>query len=271
MHNGKLLPEGATPISPANRSFRFGDGLFETIRMSNGSLPLWSFHAHRLWKGMGLMKFELPKLFHPEKLEEDIQKTCHKNGLKNARIRLTVFRGDGGLYDPVNLHPNYIIETWPLTEAIPLLNSNGLQTGFYEEGRKSIDAYSNVKSNNFLPYAMAALYAKEQQWNDAIILNTFGRIADSTMANIFWVKDDEVFTCPLSEAPIAGTMRKRIMEQEKVVEMPCSKEELLQSDEVFFTNAVRGIQWVAGIADRRGLANRVSSRLYQEIIVPLFS
>jgi len=271
MYNGKLLPEGSTPISPANRSFRYGDGLFETIRMSDGHLPLWDLHRRRLFDGLKALKFDIPRLFTPSRLQEEIEKTCQKNSLVNARIRLTVFRGEGGLYDTENHQPNFTIETWPLPRSVPEFNVNGLQLGIYEGGRKSADHLANLKSNSFLLYAMAALHAKEQHWNDAIILNSVEKIADSTIANIFWVKGDEVFTCPLTEGPVNGVMRKWIMQQSAVTEMPLTVEAILSADEVFLTNAIRGIQWVAGIGEKQGMQNRISGRLYQDIIIPLFS
>lgn len=269
--NGKLLPEGATPISPANRSFRYGDGLFETIRMANGKIPLWDLHWRRLFDGLKTMKFDVPRLFKPAELEEVIYKVCRKNGLANARIRLTVFRGDGGLYDYANLHPQYSIETWSLPEALPLFNSNGLQVGIYEDGRKSADAFANLKSNNFLLYVMAALQAKEKQWNDALVLNTQDRVADSTIANVFWTKNDEVFTCPLSDGPVNGVMRNWIMKHVEVTEVCASVETIMQSHEIFLTNAVRGIQWVAGIGEHQDLGNAISTKFYHEIVKPLFS
>ena len=271
MHNGKLLAEGSTPISPANRSFRYGDGLFETIRLCNGKMPLWPFHIDRLWAGLSTLKFEIPKLFTPEMLEDEIFETCRKNGLVNARVRLNVFRGDGGLYDPGNLSPNYVIETWALPEAVPHFNINGLRVGLYEKGKKSTDVFANLKSNNFLLYAMAALHARENLWNDAIVLNSENRIADSSIANIFWVKGHEIFTTPLTEGPVNGVMRKCIMNKVEVREKSVSIEEILTADEVFFTNAVRGIQWVSAINEKHGFVNSVSSRLYKEIIFPVFT
>ena len=234
-------------------------------------MPLWDLHRRRLFGGLKTLSFDIPRLFTPSRLQEDIEKLCRKNELKNARIRLTAFRSDGGLYDPENLHPNYVIETWPLHEAVPQFNINGLQAGIYKGGRKSADALSSLKSNNFLLYVMAALHAKEQHWNDAFVLNTEGRIADSTIANVFWTKGDGVYTCPLSEAPVDGVMRKWIMQHTDVTEKPLAEDELMEADEVFLTNAVRGIQWVSGIGERQGLSNRISGSLFHDIIQPLFS
>ena len=271
IYNGKMFAAGDTPISPDNRSFRFGDGLFETIRVRNASMPLWPQHSSRLFHDMATLKFEIPKLFTSEKLEEDIHRVLQKNEIRNARIRITVFRGDGGLYDMDNLQPNYIIQSWLLPEGPPPFNENGLQLGFFPAGQKSMDQFANIKSNNFLIYAMAALHAKEHNLNDALVLNSAGRIADAAIANLFWVKDDGIFTTALSEGPVNGIMRSKIIESVPVTEMVISPDELLLADEVFLTNAVRGIQWVAGIGETQGFDHAVSSRLYNEIILPIFS
>lgn len=271
MYNGQLVPEGTAILGPNNRSFRYGDGLFETIRLSNGKMPIWPLHIERLWVGLAMLKFDLPTDFIPEKLAEDIIQTCSKNALPNARVRLTIFRGDGGLYDPQNHQPQYIIETAPLPTAIPPYNNNGLQIGYYEGGRKPADNFAQLKSCNFLLYAMAAIHAKEHAWDDAIVMNHFDRIADTSVANIFWTKHNEVFTNPISEGPISGVMRKQLLQQVSVKVKPLSMEALNGADEVFLTNAVRGIQWVGGIGKHQGLKHEISNSLYQDIILPLFS
>ena len=91
-----------------------------------------------------------------------------------ARIRLMVFRGNGGIFDPENLLPNYIIETWPLANEARL-NENGLVLDIFPDAKKSCDIFSNFKSNNYLPYIMAGLYAKKNKLNDCIVLNSFGK------------------------------------------------------------------------------------------------
>ncbi|MEJ7671501.1 MAG: hypothetical protein WKF59_01975 [Chitinophagaceae bacterium] len=72
---------------------------------------------------------------------------------------MIIFRGDGGLYDPKDHFPNYIIQTWDI-ENYKVLNPNGLHIDIYQEAIKSCDKFANLKSNNYLPYVMAALHAK---------------------------------------------------------------------------------------------------------------
>ncbi|MEO7581665.1 MAG: aminotransferase class IV, partial [Ferruginibacter sp.] len=198
-YNGKIYKESSLVIGADNRGLRYGDGLFETIKMKNGNLFFEDEHFARLWKGLSVLQFDIPKHFTIEKLQEEIRSLAKKNGTEaTARIRINIIRGDGGLYDAKNHQPNYIIQTWPIVPGNGELNSNGLVLGIYSDVRKSCDILSNLKHNNYLPYLMAALKAKQEKWNDAIVLNTDGRICETTIANIFIIKSQVVFTPQLS-------------------------------------------------------------------------
>ncbi|MBI3882958.1 MAG: aminotransferase class IV, partial [Sphingobacteriales bacterium] len=145
--------------------------------------------------------------------------------------------------------------TWQLPEESGQLNNNGLVLGIYKDVKKSYDVLSNLKHNNYLPYVMAALYAKKEKWNDAVILNTEGRLCDTAIANIFIIKDTVVYTPALSEACVAGVMRQIIVNNlaavgVEIIEKELSVDELLNADEVFITNTIRQIQWVQSIGDK---------------------
>ena len=117
--NGKLLPEETPIITANNRGVRYGDGLFETMKLQNGEIRLFDLHMDRLFKGLALLKFDIPSLFTREFIRESIVQLSRKNKLEQlGRVRLNVFRGAGGLYDPEDLHPNYIIEIMPLPESL---------------------------------------------------------------------------------------------------------------------------------------------------------
>ena len=245
--NDKIYKEGTSVITPDNRSLRYGDGLFETIKTINGKMQLRDYHFERLFAGMDLLQFEIPRYFTVEYLEDKIAELCKKNQHNNfARVRLMIFRGDGGLYDADNF-PNYIIQTWSIEQANEL-NSNGLIIDVYQDTKKHCDKFANIKSNNFLPYIMAALHAKQLKVNDCIVLNNFDRIADTTIANIFIIKDNITYTPPLTEGCVAGVARRLIIEKFsskfKIIEKQLSIEELQNGDEVFLTNSIKGIRWV---------------------------
>jgi branched-chain amino acid aminotransferase len=251
-YNGKIFSTNENIIAAQNRGLRYGDGIFETMKFKNGNLILSDEHFARLWKGMQLLKFEIPKLFSPEKLEAEIVALATKNKLTAARIRLTIIRGDGGIYDAKNHTPNYIIEAIALPEDNGPINSNGLQLCFYEAAKKSIDTFSNCKTNNYLPYFMGALHAKENHCNDAIILNSEGNVCDSTIANIFFIKDNVIHTPALTQGCVAGVMRKFLVDKIRnlgfdVHESVVTKNDLLEADEIFLSNSIYNIRWVGGL------------------------
>ncbi len=254
-YNGKIYKEGSPIIGADNRGLRYGDGLFETMKMKNGQLIFEDEHFARLWKGLQVLQFDIPKHFTAEALLQEIRSLAKKNDHETAaRIRLNIVRGDGGLYDPKNAMPEYIIQTWPLAKDNGEWNSNGLVLGIYEAAKKSCDILGNLKHNNYLPYLLAALHAKKEKWNDAIVLNTSGRICDTTIANIFIVKDNVVYTPSLSEGCVAGVMRRMVIKNIlnanwELVEKDLNINDLVTADEVFLTNSMYNIRWVQRIGE----------------------
>jgi len=247
-YNGRFFADDETVLSKDDRSYRYGDGLFETMKLINGNILLEDYHFERLFLGLDVLKFNIPVLFTKRQIEKEIKELSKKNECENsARIRLSVSRGNGGLYDCDNKF-SYLIECWPLEQKG--FNENGLIIDVYPDARKSIDVFSNLKSANYLPYVIAAIWAKENKLNDALILNQHERICDSTIANVFWVKDNKIFTPPLNEGCVAGVMRKKILElvarnsDHGMQEAVLTQDILLQADEVFLTNATTGIRWV---------------------------
>lgn len=255
-YNGKIIEGRKAGINISNRGFKYGDGLFETMKSKNGAIFFIDDHFDRLLMGMDLLHFKIPVHFSAAVLKKQITALLKKNGHNNlARIRLTVFRGDGGLYDQINHSPNYLLETWALPDRTGQWNSNGLVIGIYNEVKKSCDILSNLKHNNFLSYVMAALHAKKQKWNDAVVLNSFNRICDTTIANIFLVKDEKIYTPSLGEGCIAGVMRKNMIGQLaknniQVTECEISIADIENADEVFLTNSIYNLRWVKSIEGR---------------------
>lgn len=267
-YNGNLINENDPIIGANNRGLRYGDGLFETISYKKGNFVLLEAHLNRLWLGMELLKFDIPKLFNKTYILDQLNKLVSKNKHLPARIRLMVFRGDGGLYDPENLKPNFVIQSWPLHTATHELNNNGLDLCIYRDARKCCDAFANIKHNNYLPYLMGALHAKTQQCNDAIILNQEGNVCDSTIANIFLIKDKRIFTPSLQQGCVAGTMRAFLIEtlqllDYEIVETAVSIDLLASADEVFLTNAIYNIRWVKSIENNQYGVEEIQKIFYQ--------
>jgi branched-chain amino acid aminotransferase len=268
--DGAILRSDKAILTADNRSFRYGDGLFETIKVKKGRICLENYHFERLMAGVSLLQFEPASSFTPGRLAGEILELCEKNGhMAFARVRLVVFRGDGSLYDPIDPFPHYIIQSWPLAAGSDAINENGLALDIFPDGRKPCDPLANLKSNNYLLYVMAALYARKNRLNDCLVLNSRDRIADSTIANVFYCKDGEIYTPPLSEGCVAGVMRHFLMDflpkagftlREKIT----TANDLQNAEGVFLTNAIRGIQWV-GSFGRTTYNDKTPRAVYQAL------
>ena len=267
------MAEDTPVLLAANRGYRYGEGLFETIKVRQGNILLESFHFERLFSGLSMLRFDVPKFFTPEKLKQQILTLSKKNNCEeHARIRLSVFRGNGGLYEEDRVL-QYIIECRPLHEDVNKLNENGLVIDIYPDARKSGDSFSNLKSANFLPYAMAALYAKENQLNDCLVMNTAGNIADSTIANVFLVKNARLITPDLNQGCVAGVMRRYLLEKLQkegydIQQSAITVKDIEEAEEIFLTNAINGIRWVGQFRNKKysnGLITEVYARVFKTI------
>lgn len=267
--NDKYFPAGTPVIGPGNRSFRYGDGIFETMKMVEGNIINKDFHFDRLFKGLSTLEFDIPKHLTPAILEKKIKDLANKNRHATlARVRLVLFRSNGGVFDAQTMQPDFIIESWPLTGQ-QQLNTNGLIIDVFPAARKSCDAFANLKSNNYLPYIMAGLYAKKNKLNDAILLNSFDRICDSVIANVFIIKGERIETPPLSEGCVAGVMRRWMVEKFNlkpyvILEKKLSINDLLDADEIFLTNAIYHIKWVKSFKEK-SYTNLHTTEIYNYI------
>jgi aminodeoxychorismate lyase len=274
-YNGRFYRSDEPLISANNRSFRYGDGFFETMKMINGKIVLRDQHFERLFSSLELLQFDKPDYFTSQLLEQQIITLADKNKHSNiARIRLMVFRGDGELSGAQDNFPNYIIQTWERDETYNQLNKNGFVIDIFKDARKICDNYSHVKSNNYLPYVMAGLWAKKNNLNDAIVLNAFDRVSEATIANVFILKDGVVKTSALTEGCVAGVMRRHLLKCMREEGMPLEEtsiniEDVLQAQELFLTNAAYGIRWVKQCS-KSEYSNEFAKMLYEKFVSPLY-
>jgi branched-chain amino acid aminotransferase len=266
--NDKIFEEDENIVSPDSRGLRYGDGLFETIKVCKGNIKLADYHFQRLFSGMEILKFVRPAHLTADYLQNKIIQLYKKNAHNSlARLRLMIFRSNGGLNDAADNLPNWVIQSWELTDTGEL-NSNGLILDIYDAAKKSCDILANIKSNNFLPYVMAAMHAKEIKVNDCIILNNYNRICDTTIANIFLIRDNIIYTPPLSEGCIAGVMRRFVIEKLQInftlIEKEISIDELQNADEVFITNSIKGIRWVKQFRNKE-YSNNIVKEIHKRV------
>jgi len=236
-----------------NRAFKYGDGLFETIRVRNKEALHLERHFARLSKGLSVLQMQpSTNPFSFKDFSAIINNFIAESSNANLRIRITFFRPVGGLYTPKEHAFNYYIESNALDENYAL-NEKGQRIGVCKGVRLSMDALSNLKTTSALPYVLAGLEKKAADWDDCLILNAQERIAESIAANIFIIKGNNIYTPPLTEGCVEGVLRSFLIEQlEKdttfnLLEQPLCLDDLYAADELFLTNAIRGIQWIKNI------------------------
>lgn len=252
-HNGTFHPADAAMLPVSNPAFRFGEGLFETMRLGPHGIPLWELHMERLRTGMERLGWqqEGPPV---AALYEELQELVARNGCAGAaRIRLTVYRAGE--------RAEIVGEARPLDPDDAGWNERGWQVEVYPDARKAADAFSALKLTSYLPYLMAARRAAEQGLDECLVLNSWGQVCESARMNLFIVRGGEIATPPLSEGCIDGVMRRHLLRQLEgagtpVRETPLTMDDLLAADELFLTNSVKGIRWVERFRSRAYTARR---------------
>lgn len=255
--NGTLLPSGEAGITPDNRAFRYGDALFETIRMAYGKVQLLEGHTERLLAGMKVLEMEVPPAFTPARFRRDIEELCRMNKLGNeARIRLTVFRNSGGLYAPQTNTVSYLIEARPLSEEGYVFNPKGYTVDVFPNIKKPLNSLAGLKTANALIYVMAGVFRNKNGFDDCVIINEKGNICEAISSNLFVVKNGALYTPALEEGCVPGVMRQQVLKLARenrvaVYEISLLMNVLLNADELFLTNAVNGIVWVGAYKSKR--------------------
>ncbi|MBN2757204.1 MAG: aminotransferase class IV [Bacteroidales bacterium] len=271
--NGKIFTEDEFKLDLNNRAFLYGDGLFETMHAAGGKVHFFYDHIDRLIRSMKILKMEVPVRFSIDTLgiQKEIFKLLNKNKFHiAAKIRITVFRKSGGLYTPTNNEVDYLIQTEKLETAEYQLNSNGLIIDIFEDIPKPNNKLSNLKITSSIYFVIAGIYKSEKKLDDCIVLNEKGNMVEAISSNLFLVKENNIYTPPLSSGCLNGIIRNKIIDISKTLNFniidntPLNSKDLISADEVFLTNAVSGIKWVLAFKQRR-YYNKISKILIAKL------
>jgi branched-subunit amino acid aminotransferase/4-amino-4-deoxychorismate lyase len=246
--NGFLVEKGDKIFTSANRSFKYGDGIFETIKLAKGKMLLEKYHLQRIELGLKTLKFDTEK-YDAEFFSKELNKVIQKNYYQNAKIRLFIFRESPGLYTPMGNRLGFFIEGVHLDSPYYPDSPETLNLGIYSEALKSADGIANCKTTSALIYVLAGVYKKENNWDDVVVLNHKQNVCEAVSSNIFAVIDGVLKTPALTEGPISGTVRNFIVDfcrihNIKLEQCAVTLDELKNAQEMFLTNAVSGIQSV---------------------------
>jgi len=269
-NNGVFVESDRPVITYNNRAFCYGDALFETIRITNSTPQFLKDHILRLNKGMAVFKMEANTQLNEQYLENAIKELAAKNEVgTDGRVRLTVYRNAGGLYTPEDNTVSFLIEAGAIEEKGYELNTKGYTVDLFPEYTKPRNALSSIKSANSAIYVLAGLYKKAHALDDCLLSNDKGHIIESISSNIFAVKNGVLYTAPVADGCLEGVMRKKVMELARknriaVEEISIMQNVLLSADELFLTNALRGIRWVVAYKQKRYF-NNTSKNLIEKL------
>ena len=265
-NNGTLLPADAPTILPGNRAHLYGDGVFESIRIINGRPLNLENHILRLLAGARAIHMRPSASYTTAFFEAKILELCAQSGInEGGRCRLSLDRISGGAYLPDANEATYYIEVSSYEVNHFELNARGLELDIYQEIKLQKNLLSNFKTKMGLPYVMAALYAKSKGLDDVFLTDYRGQILETSSCNFFIISNGVLYTTSLDEGCLAGTMRMQVINLAlangiKVYESAILPQHLLAADEIFLTNAIRGINWVGGYRTKR-YQNNISRRL----------
>ncbi|NJW52645.1 aminotransferase class IV [Salinimicrobium oceani] len=248
--NGELVLEEQASLSIRNRGFAYGDSVFETIRVINGRIIFWEEHYFRLMASMRIMRMEIPHNFSPEFLEAEILQLLRENELLEgqARVKLSVTRSEGGLYTPATNDIEYLITSVPLEEAFYLLNTSFYEVELYKDHFVTAGLLSTLKTNNRAINVLGSIYARENDYDNCLLLNEQKNVVEALNGNLFLVTGKVIKTPPLSDGCLKGITRTKILEilkklpEYELQETSISPFELQKADEMFITNVAVGIQ-----------------------------
>ncbi|MCK8482116.1 aminotransferase class IV [Psychroserpens algicola] len=248
--NGKLIKEDNF-ITNDNRGYKFGDALFETLKVVHGKILFWEDHYFRLMASMRIMRMEIPMNFTMEFLEAEILKTINVNGLakSSARVRFNVDRGDGGKYLPKEKRVSYSIDAEPLSNDFYTVSSlKSYTVDLYKDYFVAPGLLSTLKTNNKAINILGSIYAKENDFDNCLLLNTNKSVVEALQGNLFLVSGERIKTPPITDGCLNGVMRKHIIDvilnsgDYVLEEASISPFELQKADELFITNVIIGIQ-----------------------------
>jgi len=232
-----------------NRSFLYGDAVFETLKIVQGKILFLEDHYFRLMASMRILRMEIPMDFTMEFFEEQLLSTVKNEGfLDSARVRITVYRNDGGYYLPLTNTISYLIHATPLQSQVYVLESKSCEVDLYKDFYISKQLLSTLKTTNKVLHVTASIYANENDLDNCILLNESKNVVEVLQGNIFMLQGTKLITPPISEGCCNGILRKQLialakkMEGLEVVEEIISPFDLQKADELFYTNVIKGIQ-----------------------------
>lgn len=254
--NGQLLDSDTPVVRPDSLTVRYGIGVFETMRCYKGTLLFVEDHIERLTRALHALSIPVEPVYNQTDLTEQARNLMHHHTLESGRIRLSVLsNGDNP--------PDYLMSCAPL----PAPESQPLHIDFSSHFGVMASPVSFFKNINYQHYLLAADEAKQRGLDDVILLNQHQRICETSISNIFCRIGNVILTPSIEEGCVAGIFRKQVLNALRghpyeVHETQISADYLMNAEEIFLTNVIRGIR-VVGTVGTKTKDNTLAHQLKQ--------
>jgi branched-chain amino acid aminotransferase len=246
--NGTIVTQD-TNILTQNRAFLYGDAVFETVKVIDGKILFLEDHYFRLMASMRVVRMEIPMNFTMEYLEEQMLSLVKSNGCDvSSRVRITVFRNDGGYYLPLTNEVSYLIHCIEAENKLYSFEKSEYEVDLFKDFYVTKQLLSSIKTTNRMLNITASVYANENGLDNCLLLNDAKNVVEAIQGNIFMLIGNKLVTPPVSEGCLNGVMRKQVLNFAKqisgleVIEEVISPFDLQKADELFITNVIKGIQ-----------------------------
>jgi branched-chain amino acid aminotransferase len=250
-HNESLLPIDKVRLSPGQAGLICGWGIFTTIRISRGEAFAYERHWRRLEKDAALIRLPMP--YNSAKVRVHLHEVIRANQVTEGCARIYLVYNQVGFWQSDEKHPevDLIIYSAPLPQY-----REPVRLGLREQGRHAASPLAGVKTTSWLQNVWAVAEAQKEGFDEVVLLNERGEVAECTAANIFAVKNGKVFTPPLNSGCLEGVTRGILFEIAPeagvaVVEQALSPEDLYSADEIFISSTNRNLIGVGEIAGHK--------------------
>ncbi|HQW69685.1 MAG TPA: aminotransferase class IV [Flavobacterium sp.] len=272
-----ILQQVTNQITTSNRSFLYGDGIFETIKVVDRKILFLEDHYFRLMASMRIVRMKIPKNFTMEFFESQILLLTDKLSMsESARVRITVFRNDGGFYLPEENTVSYIIEASALTSKEYKITTSNYEVDLFKDSFISKQLLSTLKTTSKILNVTASIFAQENDLNSCILLNEDKNVVETISGNIFMLMDNKLITPSISEGCLNGIMRKQVLKlinqfpEMQIEESSISPFDLQKADELFITNVIIGIQPISKYR-KKEYGSNLSQQLLDKINQTIFN
>jgi branched-chain amino acid aminotransferase len=277
--NGKIINSENLTLDKLTRGFLYGDGIFETMRSQEYKIFRFPDYLERLLNSVKSVNLSLP--FSPDEIQMQIENFLRLLKIPDTYIRLTLWRKQPDSFDPLTeMGSNYLVTVRPLVKIPTVLYKKGISCMIEKKFRKNeFSPISHIKSLSFLENVLYRQQAHLSETKETILLNTSGFLAEASVSNIFFIKNNIIFTPSVSCGIVPGIMRKTVLEITKdlgieIKQGKYKSSEIKKADEVFLTNTLIEVLPVTKIDDVRinnGKIGKLTKLISKEIIKRYFS